>query len=165
MTGFVVTGTDTEIGKSVFAAGLTSLIGARYWKPVQAGLESDEFGSSDRERVMHLSGASEDRIHREAYSLTTPCSPHQAADIDGVTIDPERLALPGGTAPLVVEGAGGVLVPLSDDVLYADLFARWQLPDDVLFWDSIPLTSTGKLDKKSVRAALERDGYLLPDLR
>jgi len=128
MKGFVVTGTDTEIGKSVFAAGLTAMIGARYWKPVQAGLDADDFGASDRERVAGLSGVSGDRIHAEAYSLTTPCSPHQAADIDGVTIDPKRLSLPDGDGPLVVEGAGGVLVPLSEDLLYADMFAQWGLP-------------------------------------
>lgn len=128
MNGFVVTGTDTEIGKSVFAAGLTRLLHARYWKPVQAGLDADEFGASDRERVAYLAGASEDRIHAEAYSLATPCSPHQAADIDGVTIDPERLTLPAGDGPLIVEGAGGVLVPLSENLLYADVFARWDLP-------------------------------------
>ena len=64
----------------------------------------------------------------EAYRLTTPCSPHEAARIDGVTIDPVRLALPTGDTPLVIEGAGGVLVPFADGLLAADLFARWGLP-------------------------------------
>jgi len=116
---FVVTGTDTGVGKTVFAAGLAGHLGVPYWKPVQAGLDE----ATDRETVAALSGQ---RVLPEAYRLTTPCSPHQAAAIDGVTIDPERLAPPEG--PVVIEGAGGVLVPLSEDLLYADVFARWGLP-------------------------------------
>ena len=121
---FVVSGTDTGIGKTVLAAALTGHLRARYWKPVQAGLED----GSDSETVAQLSGLGPEAILPEAYRLITPCSPHQAAAIDGVTIDPARLALPDGEGPLVVEGAGGVLVPLRDDLLFADLFARWNLP-------------------------------------
>lgn len=121
MNRLVVTGTDTGIGKTVVAAGFAQALGARYWKPVQAGLDED----TDGDTVAALSGC---EVLPEAYRLVTPCSPHQAAAIDGVTIDPARLALPDGDGPLVVEGAGGVLVPLSEDLLYADLFARWGLP-------------------------------------
>ncbi|MGN6356592.1 MAG: dethiobiotin synthase [Novosphingobium sp.] len=121
MTRLVVTGTDTGIGKTVVAAGLAQALGARYWKPVQAGLDD----GTDRDTVAALSGC---EVLPEAYRLVTPCSPHQAAAIDGVTIDPARLALPDGEGPLVVEGAGGVLVPLREDLLYADMFARWGLP-------------------------------------
>jgi dethiobiotin synthetase len=121
MTTIVVTGTDTEIGKTVFAAGLAAALGATYWKPVQAGL--DEGGDGDTVRRLGVT-----RVLPEAYRLATPCSPHRAAAIDGVTIDPERLALPQIDGPLVVEGAGGVLVPLADDLLYADVFARWGAP-------------------------------------
>ncbi|MEP0189593.1 MAG: dethiobiotin synthase [Erythrobacter sp.] len=128
MSGFVVTGTDTEIGKSVFAAGLTSLIGAHYWKPVQAGLDDDGFGTSDKERIAYFGQVPPDMIFPEAYCLNTSCSPHQAAAIDGVAIDPRKLAVPQVDGPLVIEGAGGALVPLSDELLYADIFARWQLP-------------------------------------
>jgi len=117
----VVTGTDTEIGKTVFAAGLAAALGATYWKPVQAGL--DEGGDGDTVRRLGVA-----KVLPEAYRLTTPCSPHRAAAIDGVTIDPERLALPAVDGPLVVEGAGGVLVPLSGELLYADMFARWGAP-------------------------------------
>jgi len=117
----VVTGTDTEIGKTVFAAGLAAALGATYWKPVQAGL--DEGGDGDTVRRLGVA-----KVLPEAYRLTTPCSPHRAAAIDGVTIDPARLALPVVDGPLVVEGAGGVLVPLADDLLYADMFARWGAP-------------------------------------
>jgi dethiobiotin synthetase len=122
--GFVVTGTDTGIGKTIFSAGLTGHLRATYWKPVQAGIEEE----SDSERVARLSGRGAVAILPEAYSLATPCSPHRAAEIDGVVIDPARLALPRVEGPLVVEGAGGVLVPLTRDLLYADMFARWGLP-------------------------------------
>jgi dethiobiotin synthetase len=117
----VVTGTDTGVGKTVVAAGLAQALGARYWKPVQAGVDE----GTDRDTVAALSGQ---EVLPETYRLVTPFSPHQAAAIDGVTIDPARLALPDGEGPLVVEGAGGVLVPLREDLLYADLFARWGLP-------------------------------------
>lgn len=116
----VVTGTDTDIGKTVFAAGLAGALGATYWKPVQSGLA----GPGDAERVAALSGAA---VLPEAYRLNTPCSPHLAAEIDGVTIDPARLD-PPAIDPLVIEGAGGVLVPVTRELLYADLFARWRLP-------------------------------------
>ncbi|PZO72576.1 MAG: ATP-dependent dethiobiotin synthetase BioD [Sphingomonas taxi] len=119
----IVTGTDTDIGKTVFAAGLTTALGARYWKPVQAGLAD----GSDAASVAAL-GVPAERVLPEAYRLTTPCSPHLAAEIDDVTIDPERLALPEVDGPLVVEGAGGVMVPITRDLIFADLFARWAKP-------------------------------------
>jgi dethiobiotin synthetase len=119
----VVTGTDTDIGKTVFAAGLTAALGARYWKPVQAGLAD----GSDAASVVTL-GVPADHALPEAYRLTTPCSPHLAAEIDGVTIDPDLLALPQVDGPLVVEGAGGVMVPVTRELIFADLFARWGKP-------------------------------------
>lgn len=122
MRGLIVTGTDTGIGKTVLAAGLVGRLGARYWKPVQSGLEEE----TDSECIARLvPGAT---IHPEAYRLITPASPHWAASIDGVTIDPARLILPQGDGPLVVEGAGGALVPLTETRLYADQFADWGLP-------------------------------------
>ncbi|GGZ04508.1 dethiobiotin synthase [Novosphingobium colocasiae] len=120
-----VTGTDTGIGKTVFAAALAGALGGFYWKPVQAGIDDD---GTDAERVAHLSGLPRDHILPEAYRLATPCSPHRAAEIDAVTIDPARLALPHVAGPLVVEGAGGVLVPLSRSRTYADQFAAWDAP-------------------------------------
>ncbi len=124
MTVIVVTGTDTDVGKTVFAAALTGALGASYWKPVQAGTDD----GTDRQRVARLAGIAPSRILPEAYSLATPCSPHRAAAIDGVTIDLDRLALPQVAGPLVVEGAGGVLVPIVGTTTFADLFARWRQP-------------------------------------
>lgn len=129
MSRYVVTGTDTGVGKTLVSAALAEHLGAHYWKPVQAGLDE----TTDRDMVAQLSGLPASHILPEAYRLTTPCSPHEAARIDGIEIDPARLTPPiisGSLVPgsLVVEGAGGVLVPLSMDTVYADLFARWQLP-------------------------------------
>lgn len=121
----VVTGTDTGIGKTVFAAGLADRLGACYWKPVQSGLEDE----TDSEIVARLGGLSADRILRERYRLTTPVSPHQSAAIDGVNIDIAALEVPDtGGRPLVIEGAGGLMVPLGQSTLYIDVFARWRCP-------------------------------------
>jgi dethiobiotin synthetase len=121
----IVTGTDTEIGKTVFAAGLVDLLGACYWKPIQSGLE----GETDTEIVARLGGLSDDRILPERYRLKTPVSPHQSAAIDGVRIDAQALAVPAtGGRRLVIEGAGGVMVPLDRGTLYIDVFARWRFP-------------------------------------
>lgn len=123
MSAFVVTGTDTGIGKTIFSAALTGALQAHYWKPVQAGLDD----GADRDHVAQLSGVPAAHILPEAYRLNTPCSPHRAAEIDGVTIDPAQLTLPGAR-PLVIEGAGGALVPVTRSTTYADVFAMWNLP-------------------------------------
>ncbi|WP_426386981.1 dethiobiotin synthase [Sphingobium sp. R-21] len=124
MNGFIVTGTDTDIGKTVFAAGLAGALGAHYWKPVQAGVDPE----GDKERVAALSGLPPSHILPEACRLTTPASPHLAARIDGIAITAERLALPKVDGTLVVEGAGGLMVPVSESLLMIDLFALWGLP-------------------------------------
>ena len=123
MSAFVVTGTDTGVGKTVFAAALAGALGAHYCKPVQAGLED----GADADHVARLSGLPDGNILPEAWRLTSPLSPHRAAEIDGVAIDPDALTLPT-QRPLVVEGAGGVLVPLTRQTTFADVFARWGLP-------------------------------------
>ncbi|MBZ9603028.1 dethiobiotin synthase [Phyllobacterium chamaecytisi] len=121
---FVVTGTDTNIGKTVFSAALADALGAAYWKPVQSGLE----GETDSEAVQRLGRIPPERIVPEAWRLKTPAAPHFAARIDKVRIDPEALSPPSTESPLVIEGAGGVLVPLTEDEVFADVFARWQMP-------------------------------------
>ncbi|MGC2781948.1 MAG: dethiobiotin synthase [Bradyrhizobium sp.] len=121
----VVTGTDTGIGKTVLAAGLTALLGACYWKPVQAGLAEE----TDSRRVQRLAELPDDRVIPEAYRLAEPASPHLAARLDGIRIDPLGLEPPETAGkPLVIEGAGGVMVPLDSDMLYLDVFTRWRFP-------------------------------------
>jgi len=154
MTRLVVTGTDTDIGKTVFAAALAGALDANYWKPVQAGLD----GGSDAARVAALSGLSPSRILPEAYRLVTPCSPDRAAAIDGVTIDPDRLVPPAVAGPLVIEGAGGVMVPLTDRLVFADLFARWRLPTII-----VARTTLGTINHSllSIEALRRRDVPIL----
>ena len=120
MSRFVVTGTDTGIGKTAFSAGLAGMLGAQYWKPVQAGLD----GPTDSEVVAGLSGVD---IIPEAYRLKLPASPHQASAEENVEIDCDSLN-PPASAPLVIEGAGGLMVPLTRQTLFIDVFARWGLP-------------------------------------
>lgn len=114
---FIVSGTDTDVGKTVFCAGLAGMLGARYWKPVQAGLPGDS------ETVAELAGV---EILPEAYRLELPASPHQAAAAEGIMIEPDGLVPPDG--PLVIEGAGGLMVPLTSTTLFLDVFARWRIP-------------------------------------
>ncbi|QND55140.1 ATP-dependent dethiobiotin synthetase BioD (plasmid) [Phyllobacterium sp. 628] len=121
---FVVTGTDTNIGKTVFSAALADALGASYWKPIQSGLD----GETDSEVVQRLGRIPSERIFPEAWRLKTPASPHLAARIDHVRILPEQLMPPASNGPLIIEGAGGMLVPLTDEVVFADVFARWQIP-------------------------------------
>lgn len=125
MPRFVVTGTDTGIGKTVFAAALAGALGARYWKPVQCGLEE----GGDRERVQELAGLPADRIVPERYRLAMAASPHRAAEAEGIEIALSNLTLPETAgAPLVVEGAGGLMVPVNRQALMIDVFASWRLP-------------------------------------
>lgn len=120
-----LTGSNRRIGKTVFSAGLAHLLGASYWKPIQAGLDEE----TDTEAVVRLGSLSEDRIVPELYRLRTPASPHLSAEIDGRRIDVDSLYLPAvGQRPLVIEGAGGLMVPLNSGTLYIDIFERWDLP-------------------------------------
>jgi dethiobiotin synthetase len=124
MTCFVVTGTDTGIGKTIFSAALTAALGGYYWKPVQSGLDEE----TDSQTVQRLGRLPDDRILPETYRLQTPASPHLAARLDHVEIEIGRLVPPVTDAPLVIEGAGGLLVPLTETEVFADIFARWQIP-------------------------------------
>ena len=123
-THIVITGTGTDIGKTVFAAALVSALDGFYWKPVQAGLD----GETDGAVVRRLSGLGSERVLPEGYRLGTPASPHYAAERDGITIDAAALNPPIVPGPLVIEGAGGLAVPLTRAVLQIDLFARWKFP-------------------------------------
>lgn len=127
MSVIVVSGTDTGLGKTVFAAMLTLALDGVYWKPVQSGTAD----GTDAETVARLAALPPERILPERYVLSQPLSPHRAAELDGVEIDPDALVLPEPLPdgrPLVVEGAGGLLVPLTRRTLFIDVFARWGAP-------------------------------------
>lgn len=122
--GLIVTGTDTDVGKTVFAAALAGALGATYWKPIQCGLA----GGGDSERVRALSGLPPDRIRPEVYRLNMAASPHRAAEAEGIEISITKLELPKIEGPIVVEGAGGLMVPVNRQTLTIDVFASWRLP-------------------------------------
>ncbi|MFM7456369.1 MAG: dethiobiotin synthase [Vulcanococcus sp.] len=135
----VVCGTDTDVGKTVVSALLVQGLGAHYWKPVQCGLEPGPEGGGDRERVQRWLQLPAERVLPEAYRLGAPVSPHWASALEGgdprrpgPPLDPQRLKLPAVPGPLVVETAGGLLVPLRRDggagALQIDQIVRWGLP-------------------------------------
>lgn len=124
--GVFVTGTDTGVGKTIVSAALVRAWGASYWKPVQTGLAD---GDDDTATVVRLAALPPARVAPPAYALQAPLSPAAAAALEGATVDFERLAtLPDLPEPVVVEGAGGVLVPLDGERLMVDLMARLGLP-------------------------------------
>ena len=122
--GFIVSGTDTGIGKTTVAAMLVLALDALYWKPIQSGTQD----GTDTQRVRALTLLPDDRFLPERYVLSQPLSPHRAAELDGVAIEPEALMVPAAARTLIVEGAGGLMVPITRRVLQIDLFADWGLP-------------------------------------
>jgi dethiobiotin synthase len=122
--GYIVSGTDTGIGKTTVAAMLVLALDALYWKPIQSGTQD----GTDSERVRALTLVPADRLLPERYVLSQPLSPHRAAELDGVVIEPEALAVPATGRTLLIEGAGGLMVPITRRLLQIDLFAGWDLP-------------------------------------
>ncbi len=122
--GYIVSGTDTGIGKTTVAAMLLLALDALYWKPIQSGIQD----GTDRERVQALTHLPAERLLPERYVLSQPLSPHRAAELDGVAIEPKTLAVPAAVRTLVIEGAGGLMVPITRHRLQIDLFSEWGLP-------------------------------------
>lgn len=125
MSGFIITGTDTGIGKTVVSAMLVQGLGYNYWKPFQSGIED---GGVDTRRVQKMTGLPDERFMPERYVLSEPLSPHRAAELDGVQIDMENLQIPGSENPLIIEGAGGLMVPLTRKNLLINQFKKWNIP-------------------------------------
>lgn len=117
MKRIFVTGISTEVGKTLAAAILTEALEADYWKPVQAG----ELHNPDSKRVSRLLSNGTSRIHPSSYALKTPMSPHAAAAIDGIQIRLDAIREPETNNHLVIEGAGGLLVPLNETDTILDL--------------------------------------------
>lgn len=115
-----VTGIDTGIGKTIISAILTEKLKADYWKPVQSG----DLDNSDTLAVKKLISNSTTFFHPEVYRLTQPFSPHKSADLDGIVIDPQKIIAPTTENTLIIEGAGGLMVPLNDNFLMIDLIKK-----------------------------------------
>lgn len=122
MQKYIITGIGTEVGKTVVSAIVAEALRANYWKPVQAG----DLDFSDSMKID--SWTENVNVLEERYQLMTPMSPHAAADIDGVSIASHDFEVPD-VDPLVIEGAGGLMVPLNQSGLnYLDVFQKWNLP-------------------------------------
>ena len=121
----IVAGTDTNVGKTIVSSLLVAKLNAHYWKPIQCG-ELDTGG--DSATIKKLTGIEENRIIPEAYRLKMAASPNQAAEAEGITIEDKNLILPSHDGPLVVELAGGLMVPLRDNWLQIDQIKIWNLP-------------------------------------
>jgi len=120
---YIITGIGTDVGKTVVSAIVAEALQANYWKPVQAG----DLDNSDSIKIERLT--QNVTVLPEAFRLTEPMSPHAAAEIDGVEILPKDLSLPEVDGNFIVEGAGGLMVPInSNGLLYADAFMIWKLP-------------------------------------
>jgi dethiobiotin synthetase len=115
-----ITGIGTGIGKTIVSAVLVEKLKADYWKPIQSG----DLHSSDSSTVKNLISNANSFIHPEAYRLSQPFSPHKSAAIDGIAIDPEKIILPANNNTLIIEGAGGLMVPLSGPFLMIDLIKK-----------------------------------------
>ncbi|MBO0321260.1 dethiobiotin synthase [Muricauda sp. CAU 1633] len=112
-----ITGISTEVGKTLASAIVVEALQADYWKPIQAG----DLDNSDSHKVEALISNDKTEIHTNSYALKTPMSPHAAAAIDGITIDLNKIVPPETKNHLVIEGAGGLLVPLNDTDTIFDL--------------------------------------------
>jgi len=123
MKQYVISGIGTEVGKTVVSAIVSEALKATYWKPIQAG----ELDNTDSHKIERLT--SNVRVLPERFKLNAPMSPHAAAEIESIEINLDSFALPFVASNLVIEGAGGLLVPINNEgLLFADVFQKWNLP-------------------------------------
>ncbi len=112
-----ITGISTDVGKTIASAIITEALEADYWKPIQAG----DLDNSDSHKIQRYISNGKSVIHENSYKLNTPSSPHLAAELDGISIDLKNIIEPKTNNHLVIEGAGGVLVPLNNSDFVIDL--------------------------------------------
>ena len=115
-----ITGIGTDVGKTIASAIVVEALEADYWKPIQAG----DLDNSDTQKVNSLISNPKSQFHENSYKLNTPASPHLAAQLDGITIDLKQIKEPITDNHLVIEGAGGILVPLNDNDCIVDLIKK-----------------------------------------
>lgn len=121
---FIICGTDTDIGKTLISSFFVKGLNSFYWKPIQSGIELQ----TDSQTVEKLAQVSKEKIIKEAYVFTKPLSPHWAAEIDQKIINFDKLRLPKVNDSLIVETAGGLMVPLTRNFLQIDQIKQWNLP-------------------------------------
>ncbi|MBE5319431.1 dethiobiotin synthase [Pedobacter sp. MR2016-19] len=123
MNKYFVTGIGTGIGKTLVSAILTEKLKADYWKPIQSG----DLDTSDSITIDRLISNAKTIIHPESYRLTQPLSPHLSARLDGIDIDLDKINTPLTDNNLIIEGAGGLMVPLNEDELIIDLIRKLEV--------------------------------------
>jgi len=121
---FIICGTDTDIGKTLISSFFVKGLNSFYWKPIQSGIESQ----TDSQTVEKLAQVNKEKIIKEAYVFTKPLSPHWAAEIDQKAINFDKLRLPKVQGSLIVETAGGLMVPITRNFLQIDQIKQWNLP-------------------------------------
>ena len=120
----IICGTDTDVGKTLISSFFVRGLQSFYWKPIQSGIDAE----TDSQSILRLSGIPKKKILEEAYIFKKPVSPHWAAEIDGKKIDLNLLNLPSIDGSLVVETAGGLMVPITRNFLQIDQIRKWDLP-------------------------------------
>ena len=120
MKHIFITGISTEVGKTLASAVVTEALNADYWKPIQSG----DLHYTDSDKVRELISNAHTKIHPSAYALRTPMSPHASAALEGVQINLSQIRRPKSTNHLIVEGAGGLMVPLNDRDTIQDLILK-----------------------------------------
>ena len=121
---FVICGTDTDIGKTLISSFFVRGLNSFYWKPIQSGIESE----TDSQVVARLTKVNKAKIINEAYIFREPVSPHWAAEIDQKVINLQLLNLPNVDGSLIVETAGGLMVPITRNYLQIDQIKKWDIP-------------------------------------
>ncbi len=121
---FILCGTDTDVGKTLISSFFVRGLKSYYWKPIQSGIENE----TDSQSILRLSGIKKEKILKEAYIFNKPVSPHWAAEIDGKKIDTNLLKIPSIDGSLVIETAGGLMVPITRSFLQIDQIKKWNLP-------------------------------------
>ena len=156
--GLFITGTDTDVGKTVASAWCMLHYGMNYWKPTQSGLEPP----TDTQSVQAMTELPDDRFFPETYRLNEPLSPHESAKRDGVSIDMADFTLPQSEKPVLVEGAGGLMVPLNKDSLVIDLIKQLGLPSILVCRSGLGTINHTVLSLEAMRARnLEIAGVII----
>ena len=149
---FVICGTDTDIGKTLISSFFVRGLNSYYWKPIQSGLESE----TDSQAIERLSKINKEKIIKEAYIFTKPVSPHWAAEIDKKKINFKLLNIPNVNDSLIIETAGGLMVPITRNYLQIDQIRKWDLPVILVCKSSLgtinhTLLSIEALEKRNIK--------------